>query len=513
MDHCFDRIGSGLRALCLLGVVFALVPHAAGAQRAWLDGRAVAIESNDPAALQQRSVAVDRRALGRLVAGDQIQFDLFGQERVIGEVARLRVQRPDRYTLSGTIEGVAGGSFVLAVNREATAAVVRVGADGLYRLESSARGPRLVQVDPTLVIGCDLHEADGGQPPLLLPPGGPQTGDGELCGDGSVIDVLVVYTPDARDDAGGVAGIEAEIEMAIEDNNVAYANSGVPAEMRLVYIWGLDIDESFVSLGALTDPEDGIMDTVHQLRDAYSADQVALVESGGGGVANGLWSLSDTSDETAFNITRRESLLSYTLAHEIGHNMGCCHARNDGGGCPADGGLLFEYSNGHRFDGDSGITWRTVMAYSPGARIAHFSNPNVAFDGVATGIDASDPEGADNALTINLSREHVSNYRCPTDICFDLDLPSDAPDCNLNGIPDACDIAMGESADADEDGIPDECGCENDIVADGVVNTVDLLFLLGAFGQCNLPCPADLNGDLVVNTVDLLLLLGDWGDC
>lgn len=30
-------------------------------------------------------------------------------------------------------------------------------------------------------------------------------------------------------------------------------------------------------------------------------------------------------------------------------------------------------------------------------------------------------------------------------------------DCNGNGIDDAVDIALGDSADADLDGIPDEC--------------------------------------------------------
>ncbi len=34
----------------------------------------------------------------------------------------------------------------------------------------------------------------------------------------------------------------------------------------------------------------------------------------------------------------------------------------------------------------------------------------------------------------------------------------DGPDCNANGIPDACDIYSGASVDGDADGVPDECG-------------------------------------------------------
>ena len=57
-----------------------------------------------------------------------------------------------------------------------------------------------------------------------------------------------------------------------------------------------------------------------------------------------------------------------------------------------------------------------------------------------------------------------------------------------------------------------------DINYDGVVNTTDLLMLLGSWGDCPEPpeppepCPADVNGDGTVNTADLLALLGTWGE-
>lgn len=58
--------------------------------------------------------------------------------------------------------------------------------------------------------------------------------------------------------------------------------------------------------------------------------------------------------------------------------------------------------------------------------------------------------------------------------------------------------------------------CVGDINIDAVVDTVDLLALLGAWGQCPAlpdPCPADVSGDGVVDVVDLLLVLGNWGPC
>ncbi|MCH8823404.1 MAG: hypothetical protein IH984_07835 [Planctomycetes bacterium] len=52
-----------------------------------------------------------------------------------------------------------------------------------------------------------------------------------------------------------------------------------------------------------------------------------------------------------------------------------------------------------------------------------------------------------------------------------------------------------------------------DVNGDGIVNTTDLLILLGNWGKCTScnVCPADLDGNCTVNTSDLLLLLGNWG--
>ena len=50
----------------------------------------------------------------------------------------------------------------------------------------------------------------------------------------------------------------------------------------------------------------------------------------------------------------------------------------------------------------------------------------------------------------------------------------DGPDCNLNGVPDACDIQLGTSVDVDESGIPDEC--EADCNENGRPDVIDLIY-------------------------------------
>lgn len=297
-----------------------------------------------------------------------------------------------------------------------------------------------------------------------------QAGEGGVAGGcsdpESIQDVLVVYTPAAAAANGGSVAIATLIEASILDANIALKNSQAPNRLRLVSIYGFDFPESgdiFTDLDTLTDPDDGVGDFVHTLRDLFAADLVQLVADAPG--ACGLAWLFENDPTRGFSVVDATCLANYTPAHEIGHNFGACHAVGDGGGCE-DGGY-FPFSNGYRFIGDSSALWRTVMAYAPGTRIPYFSNPTVTFDGESVGIGGSGPTSTDNTRTIQLTAAAVSNFRCdgePPKDCNSNGLPDlidvldgSSEDCNGNGIPDECDIAGGFSADVDVDGVPDEC--------------------------------------------------------
>jgi hypothetical protein len=62
------------------------------------------------------------------------------------------------------------------------------------------------------------------------------------------------------------------------------------------------------------------------------------------------------------------------------------------------------------------------------------------------------------------------------------------PDCNGNGVLDACDIATGTSTDANGNGRPDDCDvlCLSDLDGDGSVGVTDFLLLLQYWGACPL---------------------------
>ncbi|MHC5022676.1 MAG: M12 family metallo-peptidase [Planctomycetota bacterium] len=87
-------------------------------------------------------------------------------------------------------------------------------------------------------------------------------------------------------------------------------------------------------------------------------------------------------------------------------------------------------------------------------------------------------------------------------------------DCNLNSLPDSCDIANQTSMDVNGNGIPDECECLADFDGSGVVDIVDLLGLLSAWGTDDATIDiAPDPPDGIVDIQDLLALLAAWGDC
>jgi hypothetical protein len=88
----------------------------------------------------------------------------------------------------------------------------------------------------------------------------------------------------------------------------------------------------------------------------------------------------------------------------------------------------------------------------------------------------------------------------------------DKIDCNGNGVSDTCDIAGEQSEDANGNGVPDECELPGDANLDGVVDVLDLLAVVLAWGPCPPPpCPEDLDGDGLVGVPDLLLVILNWG--
>jgi hypothetical protein len=271
------------------------------------------------------------------------------------------------------------------------------------------------------------------------------------------IDLLVLWSPEAESEADGSGGINALIAAAEASANAAYAASGILTRIEIIYAARLDLVQSpsgmAADLYAISDPNDGIVDQIHPLRDALAADMVALIGKTDASYCGIAWLMTSNGPESAgsmFSVTAWSCLGGQVLAHELGHNMGCCHAPGDGGGCTSGG--IYPYSVGHRFVGNSGQQYRTIMAYSPGIRIDRFASPDVLFNGVATGVPvpADGSAGRHNARTINETMATIAAFRCSA-------TATGLGDCDGNLAPDAFDLANLRASDLDGNGTIDRC--------------------------------------------------------
>ena len=188
---------------------------------------------------------------------------------------------------------------------------------------------------------------------------------GRLCRDEAVtVDVAVVYTPAAREAAGGAAAIEAVIDLMVAETNQAYAASGVRHRVALAGRTEVQYAEdgfSAFDLDRLVDPSDGHLDEAHTLRDQVGADLVHLIVDADRADVGGIATLLD-----AFGLTIHSGG-GLVFAHELGHNLGLEHDRyqahryeGGAGSYPAYG---YVNQRGLADGAPPSSGWVTVMAY------------------------------------------------------------------------------------------------------------------------------------------------------
>ena len=349
---------------------------------------------------------------------NELSFDVFGTS-----VTALRSdyqRRSSGWTWTGNIDGVVGHSVVLSQTDGQLAGRLGTHASTYEIRPSHSGAAHLIELDPTAFPPCGgavepaIHpNAEFGAMPVTdgIVPAEPE---GLIV---NTIDVMIVYTPTLLATLGGEAQVRAQAQAAVDASNSSFQNSQMSARFHLVAVLPTTIDEgpAVTALGThLSNLRANVQ--VAAWRNQFGADLVSmLVQDGLGscGIGYVMRTVGAGFASSGFQVTASGCAVgNLSYAHEHGHNMGMEHDPPNGT-TPAN--ASYPWSFGHIVDG----SYRTVMAYSSACtmgctRRQYFSNPNVFFLGVPTGV--IDIE--DNHRTGNATAPVIAAFRANTNLIF-----------------------------------------------------------------------------------------------
>lgn len=398
-----------------------------------------------------------------LLWSDTLTLNLFNDVTVTAVRDRIIDNVKGNTTWIGHVEGEQDSEVFLTVRGKTMSGNVQIGQD-LYEIETRGNNKHdVTKVDPDKNPAHSHSKtvkdfiAAGGQ--VASSPASTAKATASAASAGTIIDLMVVYTPKAKSNASGQTGIETKIANAVAMANQAYINSNIDMQLNVVYTGEISYVETgnmSTSLTNLTGDSDGQMDAVHTLRNQYGADQVALVTADTNycGISYMMQNAASAFAPYAFSVVHDDStfacLSNNSLAHELGHNQGDQHNIEDSASQPG----AYDYSYGYRLCQTGGF--RTVMSYSctGGTRVSYFSNPNVT---LATGEVTGTPT-ANNAQSMTNTKAIVAAFRATVSIT----LPASPSNLTATALS-ATEISLAWS-----DNSSDETGFRLERSADGI---------------------------------------------
>jgi len=381
---------------------------------------------------------------------------------------------------SGPAADAARGFAVLGLVDGGVVGSVRTPDGSHYRLSLAADGSHyLEELDPNAASGCALAGPDAShriQPPSVV---GAQSVLTEaaviaLCKPPSSthrIDLMVLYHPSFVGPAETT--VRNSIVAKVNEANTVFQNSDVSIVYNLIHMGPVTQDPELVQsspqvvstarhLGRDSSAE------VDELRDDYGADMVAVLLPAnpdnpcGAAVLPHIPNSSEVQqswggafiDDAFMAYEYQCGDADFTFAHELGHNFGMQHGRDDPfhSQTPVVG-----WAYGHLFGGWGG-PGATLMACEPLGirggqcnRVLYFSHPEKFLEGGQLGEYTTAANGGSfNACVANIRASRYAGFR---------DLPSDAlPTVQITApaagasIEIAQDIPLSANASDAEDG-------------------------------------------------------------
>jgi len=303
-------------ALVLIPRIGRAEPQKAPALYRIVEGAALQVPV-DSAAVAARAIEVETAPL----ASGAEAIDLPLLDGSVSRVIRksFEVRSPGDLTWRGELEGSPGSQVLLTLKRGVVAGLIYA-PGSLYEIGPTADGgQRLARIDSAKFPPC------GG---AIEPPAGsdptPLSSAVTMSDTRARIDVLVVYTAAARDAAGGVSGIEAMIQAAVDVANAAFENSHMQARFSLAQTALVNYQET----GSMNSDIVWLRQSpaVAALRDQHCADMVSLIVNNGGGTCGLGYLMANPGPSfasNAFQVTALDCAVSnLSWAHEHGHNLG-----------------------------------------------------------------------------------------------------------------------------------------------------------------------------------------------
>jgi hypothetical protein len=382
-------------------------------------------DQHDGRVLRSRLVRVDfSRIFADLEAGEistgketgwtvrLLHINLFHDVFFDARFDRLLNNRSGSTTWFGKSTEESPGSVIFTVKDNVMIGSVTLGKENYVIRYIGGEFHEIQQIDHSKYGECKDAVSSGSLPELTF-------GGNRLSmvaeDDGSIIDVMVVYTGAARSAAGGTTAIQNLIDQAVSESNTGYGNSFVDPRLNLVHTAEVNYSETGFSWGQtlnrLVGTSEGYMDNVHTLRNTYKADVVIMIVNNT--AYCGLANMIMANASGAFCLVSRICATGYySFAHEIGHLQG---ARHDRYVDPTENSP-FAYNHGYTYPEDR---WRTIMAYNNACtavgvsctRVNYWSNPNVLYGGVPMGAFGGVGVGADNHRCLNNTAYIVANFR------------------------------------------------------------------------------------------------------